>query len=71
MMIISLTNQSSHDHFTPTPHRPFRKLLFLKFSLFNYSLNFFQGGQLTPFAHMCGRPCVAVQIHSSLNTSSC
>jgi len=29
------------------------------FSLFNFSSIFFQGGQLTPFAPMCGRPCQA------------
>jgi len=30
--------------------------LFCMFSLFNFS-SIFPGGQLTPFASMCGRPC--------------
>ena len=39
-----------------TTSPPFRKLLFFcMFSLFNFS-SIFPGGQLTPFAPMCGRP---------------
>ena len=34
-----------------------RKLLFCMFSLFNFS-SIFPGGQLIPFAPMCGRPCL-------------
>jgi len=33
------------------------KLLFCIFSLFNFS-SIFSGGQLTPFAPMCARPCM-------------
>jgi len=34
------------------------------FSLFNFS-SIFPGGQLTPFAPMCGRPCMQV-IHTDV-----
>ena len=41
--------------FTPRLHS--ENLSFCMFSLFNFS-SIFQGGQLTPFAPMCGRPCL-------------
>ena len=42
---------------SPPPHPPFRKLLFFACFRFLIFHPFFQGGQLTPFAPMYGRPC--------------
>jgi len=42
-------------HFTSLPP-PFRKLLFFACFRFLIFHSFFHGGQLTPFAPMCGRP---------------
>jgi len=39
-----------------SPPPPFRKLLFLHVFAFSFFI-IFPGGQLTPFAPMCGRPC--------------
>jgi len=40
------------------PHSPFRKLVFFECFRFLIFHPFFKGGgQLTPFAPMCGRPC--------------
>ena len=44
----------SYFAFTRTPIQ--KTGLFCMFSLFNFS-SIFAGGQLTPFAPMCGRPC--------------
>ena len=43
--------------FTPH-HLHSENLSFCMFSLFNFSSIFQEGGQLTPFAPMCGRPCL-------------
>ena len=49
--------------FSPLP--PFRKLLFSACFRFLIFHPFFQVGQLTPFAPMCGRPCLDVHLMSS------
>jgi len=46
--------------FSPSP---IQKLLFCTFSLFNFS-SIFQGGQLTPFAPMCGRPWLQAALYT-------
>ena len=56
--MVSIAPFSTH---LPSPHPPIQKTaVFCMFSFFYFFHPFFQGGQLTPFAPMCGRPCLGV-----------
>ena len=51
-----------HSAVLPTPIQ--KTALFACFRFLNFS-SIFPGGQLTPFAPMCGRPCLGVHLVSS------